>query len=178
MPNPQEVVAIAKAAESGLAKMAPNLAEKLMADLPAIFAGRGMHVAEQLAHTPAEALPVAHAAEAFQSNLAKFGLGKNASIRDLYTAARARGTEPSLLSSHNGFRNSSSSSEIILDDGSILRSRGSSSRHGAYHTTEFLTPSNETSLAYSTANSRAMGRSASWSVRTPNFSHETKKPWF
>lgn len=42
MRNPQELVAIAKAAESGLARMAPNLAEKLVADLPAIFGGRSI----------------------------------------------------------------------------------------------------------------------------------------
>ncbi len=178
MPNPQEIVAIAKAAESGLAKMAPNLAEKLMADLPAIFGGRGMQVAERLAHAPTEALPVAQIAEAYQANLARFGLPKEATLKDLFTEVRLQGAEPSKLSSHRGFRNSSSSAEFTLSDGSILRTRGSGTRHGMESTTEFLTPGNETRLTYFTANTRLQGRSSSWSLKSPNFSHTTNQHLF
>lgn len=178
MPNPQEIVAVAKAAESVVARMAPNLAEKLVADLPAIFGGRGMRVAEQLAHTPKDAIPVTQVAEAYQANLAKYGLAKDASISELYTAARQAGREPLAPTHHNGFRNSSSSSEIVLDDGSVLKSRANSSRHGAYRSTDFLSPGNETQLSYSTSNTRNHGRNASWSIRTPNFEHTTDKRLF
>ncbi len=178
MPNPQEIVAVAKAAESMVARMAPNLAEKLVADLPAIFGGRGMRVAEQLAHTPKDALPITQVAEAYQANLAKFGLGKDASISDLYSAARQAGKEPIAPTRYSGFRNSSNSSEIVLDDGSILKSRGNSGRNGAYHSTDFLKPGNETELTYSTSNTRVHGRNASWSIRTPNFEHTTDKRLF
>ncbi len=179
MPNPQEIAAVVKAAESGLARLAPNLvdnlAQKLVADLPAIFGGRGLRVAEELAHTPKEALPVAQVAEAYQANLTKFGLTKDASISDLYAAARSQGHEPLSLSKHRGFRSSSSSAEITLADGNILKSWGSGSRHGVHNTTEFLTPGNETRLSYSTANTRGHGRSANWSIKTPNFEHTTDK---
>jgi len=58
MTNVAEVALIARVAESGLARVAPTLSERLVAELPQIFGGANRRLADLLGQCPEMAQPV------------------------------------------------------------------------------------------------------------------------
>jgi len=175
MPNVAEVALIARVAESGIARVAPTLSEKLIADLPQIFGGTGTRVAELLGHVPATANPIVELGEAYQAHLSRFGLERTASPRSLYEAASRGGLEQKLLPGHSGFWNPLSPKEINLGNGFKLSTKGSLNGKSFDSVATFSNPSIDAQIQFSNFCSNSPGVTNSWLVRAQDFSHEVKR---
>jgi len=175
MPNVAEVALVASVVESAIAKIAPTLSERLIADLPQIFGGAGMRVAELLGHVPATAKPIVELGEAYQASLSRFGLERTASPRSLYEAASRGGLEQKLLPGHSGFWNPLSPKEINLGNGFKLSTRGSLNGKSFDSMATFSNPSINAQIEFNNFCSNSPGVTNSWLVRAQDFSHEVKR---
>jgi len=174
MTNVAEVALIASVAESGLARIAPTISGRLAAELPEIFGSPFSSLARSVAHSPETAKTVLQIGEAYQGNLTRFGLRSTATPHELYSAARQSGLEPIQTASHRGMRNSSSAHELVLGDGFMVKTAGRSDRHAAQSSAIFLNPNIDGKLIFETVRSKVSGRSAQWTIETPNFTRTVK----
>ncbi len=165
----------ARSLESAGPRAATVMAEQLVHALPEIFGGAGNKLAALIAHKPDEAMPVLKIVHDYQATLAKFGMTGNATVNELFRAARESGLELTAKSTARGTRSSYSSSELVLDNGFLLKSSGKSFRHSAEYTTAFLNGTADSELAYTLMRFRGSSPKHVWSIKTPSFSNYTER---
>jgi hypothetical protein len=174
MPNLQEVAVIAGIAEVGRDAVAPALAAKLAAELPAIFGLSGAKVADVLAVAPGEALPLSRLTQGFQHNLERFGLAKTATPTDLYEAAEQQGFRSQFLNGAAG-GHYASTREISLGDGHVLQQSIAGGRSLAFRETAFLNSDRSHQVSFLSGNFLREYRET-WDVITPSFRRQFRIP--
>ena len=174
MPNLQEVAVIAGIAEVGRDAVAPALAAKLAAELPAIFGLSGAKVADVLAVAPGEALPLSRLTQGFQHNLERFGLAKTATPTDLYEAAEQQGFRSQFLNGAAG-GHYASTREISLGDGHVLQQSGVGARIETVAAMGLLAAGSGAGGAAGSGNFLREYRET-WDVITPSFRRQFRIP--
>lgn len=171
MPNVQQVEVIGLIAEKGMANLAPAVAERIAADLPVIFGGSAGKAADVLAKAPLDAPVLEKLGHEFQQNLSRFGLPKTGTPTDLFEAAKNDGLDPQYQNGTKGRNHMTSTHELALGDGNVLRQVYAGGRSLAFRETSFLNSERDAQLSFKAGHYTGK-HSQTWRINTPSISHE------